>query len=63
MQRLREQKHNERLKQGKYYSSCAFVHPDAKIGSTTTDLKPDSVMLSFFPDPMDGELLLFTANP
>jgi hypothetical protein len=55
MQRLREQKHTERLKQGRYYSSTAFVHPDAKIGAPATDLKADTEMISFFPDPMDGE--------
>lgn len=62
MQRLREQKHTERLKQGRYYSSTAFVHPDAKIGATTTDLKSEAEMISFFPDPMEGEFMLFCSS-
>jgi len=68
IQRLREQKHNEKLKQGRYYSSSAFIHPD-KTSSTSSsasvpfspslvhDLRGDTEVISFFPDPMEAEVI------
>jgi hypothetical protein len=65
MQRLREQKHTEKLKQnGRYYSSSSFVHPDALSSSTllaasmnNDNSKVDMETVSFYPDPMEGESL------
>lgn len=54
IQRLREQKHNEKLKQGRYYSKAAFVSTDTKYQPATDSLKNEPEPVSFFPDPMDG---------
>lgn len=64
MQRLREQKNNEKLKQNsRYYSSSSFVHPDALSSSTllasclnNDNCKTEVDTVSFYPDPMEGEL-------
>lgn len=57
IQRLREQKHNEKLKQGRYYSKAAFVSSDIKYqpNSSNDTLKNEPEPVSFFPDPMDGK--------
>lgn len=59
IQRLREQKHNEKLKQGRYYSSSAFVGGPEKQSMAKKKL-PE--IESFFPDAKEGESWLLATN-
>jgi male-specific lethal 1 len=54
MQRLREQKHNEKLKQGRYYSQNAFVGGPEKQSLAKKKL-PE--IESFFPDAKDAHYI------